>query len=263
MSMIGCLVVDAGVQALVVVIVKIVGDAGPGVGQVGENGPLAEFEHLRFESGPQAFDLGIIVAVAAPALRAHGSVLVQQLPIRVAAVLPAAVRMHQQAQRRRLGPKSPLQGPGDQFFRHGRPDLPADYVLAGHVLKGAPVGLVAVGQRQIRAIADPDPVRLGRLGLVNQPVWRAPQPVGGIGRARGERLGRQGPQAPAAHGRAQALAADAMAFSAQGNLQSARTTAVFVVAECLHQRGFPSRLTLCCALLLSVLPRVIPAGRYA
>ena len=68
MSMIRCLVVDAGVQALVVVVVRIVGDAGPGVGQVDENGPLAELEHLRFESEPQAFGLGIVVAVAVPAL---------------------------------------------------------------------------------------------------------------------------------------------------------------------------------------------------
>jgi hypothetical protein len=49
-SIIGHLVVDARVQALVVVVVKIVGDAGLGIGQVGKNGPLAAFEHLRFEA---------------------------------------------------------------------------------------------------------------------------------------------------------------------------------------------------------------------
>ena len=40
------------------VVVKIVGDAGLRVGQVGKNGPLAEFEHLRFEAGPEAARLG-------------------------------------------------------------------------------------------------------------------------------------------------------------------------------------------------------------
>ena len=40
-STIGYLVVDAGVPALVVVVVKIVGDAGLRVDQVGKNGPLA------------------------------------------------------------------------------------------------------------------------------------------------------------------------------------------------------------------------------
>ena len=50
MSMIRRLVVDVRVQALVIIIVKIVGDAGLGVGQVGKNGPLAAFEYLRFEA---------------------------------------------------------------------------------------------------------------------------------------------------------------------------------------------------------------------
>ena len=70
--------------------------------------------------------MGIIVAVPAPVLRAYGSVAVQQLLVTIAAVLPAAVLIHQQVWRRRLGPKSALQGPGDQFFRHGRLDLPAE-----------------------------------------------------------------------------------------------------------------------------------------
>ena len=52
MSAIRRLVANAGVQAVVIVVVKIVGDAGLRVGQVGKNGPLAEFEHLRFEAGP-------------------------------------------------------------------------------------------------------------------------------------------------------------------------------------------------------------------
>ena len=87
--MIGCLIVNAGVQALVIVIVKIVGDAGLGVGQVGKNRLLAQFEHLRFEPGPAALGLRIIVTVAAAALRAQGLVFVEQLPVGLAAVLPA------------------------------------------------------------------------------------------------------------------------------------------------------------------------------
>ena len=71
------------------VIVKIIGDAGLRVGQVGKNGPLAPFEHLRFEPGPEALGLGIIVTVAAAALRAQGLVVVEQLAVGLAAVLPA------------------------------------------------------------------------------------------------------------------------------------------------------------------------------
>ena len=99
-SVIGCLIVDTGVQAFVVVVVKIVSDAGLRVGQVGKNGPLAYFEHLRFEAGPAAFGLRTVVAIAlpgttAPALRAHGCVVVQQFSVSIAAVLPDVVRMHQ------------------------------------------------------------------------------------------------------------------------------------------------------------------------
>ena len=117
-SVIGGLVVDAGMQPLVIVVVKIVGDAGLRVGQVGEKGPLANFEYLRFEAGPQTFGLRVIIAVALPgttaaALRAHGLVVVQQFAVGIAAVLPALpgttpVRVHEQAGSRRLGPKSPL-----------------------------------------------------------------------------------------------------------------------------------------------------------
>jgi hypothetical protein len=49
-SIIRCLIADTGVQALVIIVVKIVGHAGLGVGQIGKNGPLADFEHLRFEA---------------------------------------------------------------------------------------------------------------------------------------------------------------------------------------------------------------------
>ena len=41
MSVIRGLIADAGVQSAVIVTVKIVGDAGLRVGQVGKNGPLA------------------------------------------------------------------------------------------------------------------------------------------------------------------------------------------------------------------------------
>ena len=97
-SVIGGLVVDAGMQPLVIVVVKIVGDAGLRVGQVGEKGPLANFEYLRFEAGPQTFGLRVVIAVALPgttaaALRAHGLVVVQQFAVGVAAVLPAPVRV--------------------------------------------------------------------------------------------------------------------------------------------------------------------------
>ena len=61
-----------------IVVVKIVGDASLRVGQVGKHGPHVEFEHLRFEAGPEAFSLGIIVAPAAAALRMHGPVLMQR-----------------------------------------------------------------------------------------------------------------------------------------------------------------------------------------
>ena len=60
MSKIQCLVVDAGVQAVVVVTVKIVGEADLCVGQDGKNVPLAEFKYLRFEAGPAAFHLSRI-----------------------------------------------------------------------------------------------------------------------------------------------------------------------------------------------------------
>ena len=58
MSAIRRLVASAEVRAIVIVLVKIVGDADLRVDQAGKNGPLAEFEHLRFEPGPAAFGLG-------------------------------------------------------------------------------------------------------------------------------------------------------------------------------------------------------------
>ena len=52
------LMADAGVALLVITIVKMVGRAGLGIGQVGKNGPVADFELLGFQAGPQAFGLG-------------------------------------------------------------------------------------------------------------------------------------------------------------------------------------------------------------
>jgi hypothetical protein len=68
MSMIGCLIINTGVQALVIVVVKIVGDARLRIGQVGKNGPLADFEYFGFEARPETFSLRIVVAVAAATL---------------------------------------------------------------------------------------------------------------------------------------------------------------------------------------------------
>ncbi len=53
-KLIGFMIANTGVAALVVVIVKIAGDAGLGIGQVGEDGPVARFEFLGFEARPQA-----------------------------------------------------------------------------------------------------------------------------------------------------------------------------------------------------------------
>jgi hypothetical protein len=69
-SIIERLAADIGVQPLVIVVVKIIGDAGLRIGYVRKNGPLAPFEDLRFEARPQALSLGVIVAVAVLALRA-------------------------------------------------------------------------------------------------------------------------------------------------------------------------------------------------
>ena len=62
--------------------------------------------------------------------------------------------------------------------------LPAADLLTDQVLKGAPVGPLAVGQRQTRDIADSHPVRLGRLGLVEESVRGAFGSGGSAARAR-------------------------------------------------------------------------------
>jgi hypothetical protein len=198
--MIRGLIADAGVQALVIVVIKIVGHGGLRVSQVGKNRPLAQFEDLRLEACPEALSLGIVVAVTAPALRAHSLVVVEQLAVRFTAVLPTAVGVNEQARRGRLGLKSTLQGRGNQLFGHGGHYLPTQHLLADHILIGVQVGPLAVGQRQVGAIADPYLISLRRLGLVKQSVRGAPQPVRRVGGAWGEGLGLERVQAPSAHG---------------------------------------------------------------
>lgn len=166
----------------------------------------------------------------------------EQLPVRITAVLPAAVGVHHQPRGGRLGPKGALQGHGDQLLGHGGHDVPAQHALAARVLKGAQISPVAVGERQIRDVRDPHPVGLGRVGLVEQPVGRAAQAMRRVGRARDKGLGLQRVQAPAAHGRAQALAAHSVAILAQGHLQSAGSVAAFMHAKDPDQRRFPSPL---------------------
>ena len=83
--------------------------------------------------------------------------------------------------------------------------MPADDLLTGRILKSTQVGPVAVGQGQAGDVADSEPVGLGGLALVQQPVGRATQPVGRVRGARGEGLRLECVQAPAAHGRPQAL----------------------------------------------------------
>ena len=85
--------------ALVVVVVKIVGDAGLGIGQVGKDEPIPSCEFFGFESQPQAFRLsrtwqGIVVALALPgttasAVRELGLGGAQQGLVNIAHILPA------------------------------------------------------------------------------------------------------------------------------------------------------------------------------
>ena len=103
MSVIRCLVADAGVPPVVIIVVKIKGLTGLCVGQVRENGPLAALQFFGFDARPAAFGLRIILALAAAALRTHCLVAVEQGPVGVAAVLAAPVGMHDEPGRGRLG----------------------------------------------------------------------------------------------------------------------------------------------------------------
>ena len=55
LELIGFLIANTRVATLVIVIVKIAGDAGLGIGQVSEDGPVPGFEFLGFEALLQAF----------------------------------------------------------------------------------------------------------------------------------------------------------------------------------------------------------------
>jgi len=86
----------------------------------------------------------------------------------------------EQVGRGQLGPKSELQGRGNPLFGHRghhvpAHHVPAHHVLADHILLGTEVGPVTVSQRQVGEVADPYLARLGRLGLVEQPIGRATQ----------------------------------------------------------------------------------------
>jgi len=76
-SVIRGLIVNTGAQALVIIVVKIVSDAGLDVGEVRKNGPFADLEHFGFEARPNTLGLRIIVAVAPVALRAQSLVVVE------------------------------------------------------------------------------------------------------------------------------------------------------------------------------------------
>ena len=57
-KMIKFLVTNAGVATVMIVVIKILGDADLGIRQIGKDGPVAGFERLSFEAGPAAFGLG-------------------------------------------------------------------------------------------------------------------------------------------------------------------------------------------------------------
>jgi len=82
----------------------------------------------------------------AAALRGQGLVVMEPLPVDIAAVLPATVGMHEELGGQ-LRQKRALQGGGDQFFGHGGGYVPAHEVLAVHVLEGAQLGLGTSGER--------------------------------------------------------------------------------------------------------------------
>lgn len=56
---------QGSVSALVVVVVKIRGYAGLGIGQITKSGSLALFECLSFEPEPEALSLRVVKAFAA------------------------------------------------------------------------------------------------------------------------------------------------------------------------------------------------------
>ena len=109
----------------------------------------------------------------------------------------------------------------------------------------------------MRNVTDLDPIGLGRLGLVEQPIRRAAH---GWSRWCAERkLGLQRVQAPSAHSGAQAP--DAIALAAQFNTQPKHAIAAFMHPEYLDQRRFPTKLYLK-YLMMNLLTRIVTASRY-
>ena len=155
MKLIRLLVANTGVATVMIIVINIRDDADLGIRYIGKDGPVADFEHLGFEAGPQTFGLGVIVAFAlpgttAPAVRELGVGPVQQGFVGVAHVLATPVGVHNQTRGGPLGQQRSLQGIGDQGFGHVGPHLPAlpgttHHVLGAHVLKGAQVGPRAIG----------------------------------------------------------------------------------------------------------------------
>lgn len=82
---------EAGLQALVMVIVKISSGAGLGTGYVGKGGPRAVFQRFGFKAGPVASGPGVVVALAATALHAQRLGLVQQDAVSVTGGGPNSV----------------------------------------------------------------------------------------------------------------------------------------------------------------------------
>ena len=140
------------------------------------------------------------------------------------------------------------------------PYVPAHDVFGSRGLEGAPVGPGAVGQGQVRAVGRPHLDGPGGLGLVQQPVGGATQPVRDVGRARGIDLGLQRMQAPAAPGRAQALPIHGAHGLAPRNLPPTSTIPALMGLKGLAQGRFPSRCLLVHHSLRSRLPRIIPTG---
>jgi hypothetical protein len=60
-------------QPFVIVVVNVA-DVALRVGHVDKNGPLTDFENLRFKARPEAFGLRNVIAVIAAALASHGRV---------------------------------------------------------------------------------------------------------------------------------------------------------------------------------------------
>ena len=164
--------------------VKIVGNAGLRVSQVGRNEPVTGFELLIFQAQPPAFGLRIVVAFAASDIvRELGQGLAQQGLVGVAHVLSAPVGVHEEAGGGPIGQQIPMQITGNQCFDHIGAHLSAHHVLGTGILKSAQIYPGLTGQRQVGDVAHPHALGLGRTRLVKQPVGRAALPVGGVGGA--------------------------------------------------------------------------------